>query len=209
MGNSFDEKAATWDENPRRIKLVEKVWNVLQNEIDFDQVRTVLDYGCGTGLLGYKMVNEVDHIYFCDTSIPMLEQVKLKKEFYKHDNVQILNADFTVEIPEIKPVDLIVSMLVLHHVKDIDKLIKSFTPVLNANGMFCWVDLDKEDGSFHDDNTGIHHFGFSKDELRNYLEKNGFEIEFYNKQLFVAKDRDGDIQKYPLFVLMAKKTTNS
>lgn len=30
MVNSFDDKAATWDENPRRIKLVENIWKELE-----------------------------------------------------------------------------------------------------------------------------------------------------------------------------------
>ena len=153
MGNSFDEKAAVWDENPRRIELVEKVWILIKDQINFQNIEKVLDYGCGTGLLGYKIVDQVGFITFCDTSAGMLKQVKKKQEYFDYRNVEILQSDFTADKLPAQKYDLILSMMALHHVTNIPLLLKNFNELLNTGGLFCWIDIDKEDGSFHDDNT--------------------------------------------------------
>lgn len=55
MGNSFDNRAATWDENPSRIELVENVSKLINSKINLQKTDEILDYGCGTGLLGYSL----------------------------------------------------------------------------------------------------------------------------------------------------------
>jgi len=205
MGNNFDENAASWDENPRRLQLVENVWNIIERKLPISSKSKVLDYGCGTGLLGYKLIEKVNSVCFCDTSAKMLEQVEKKRDFYGYENVNTLFADFSTEYSHIDKYDLIVSMLVLHHVEEIEKLIVIFNEILNENGHFCWIDLDKEDGSFHDDNTGIHHFGFGKNEIEKLLQKNGFEIKFYSTELSIPKEKEDGWKEYPLFICIAQK----
>ena len=205
MVNSFDNRAANWDENPKRIKLVEEVWSYIQDKIDFNSIHSVLDYGCGTGLLGYKTINNVETITFCDSSEGMLEMVEKKRDYFNFKNVNVLNADFTKDsLPE-KGFDLILSMLVLHHIPQIEKIISQFKQTMNNGGIFCWIDLDKEDGSFHTDNSNIPHFGFSKDEIDRLLKMNNLTEKFFSKDLFYHKETEEGIKKYPLFVLIAQK----
>ena len=205
MGNSFDDKAATWDENPGRIALVEKVWEVIKKQIPLGTIQKVLDYGCGTGLLGYKTINNVDLVTFCDTSKGMLEQVERKKEYYNYNNVEILQSDFTSDkIPQ-KKYDLILSMLVLHHVENIPLLLEKFKEILTKGGLFCWIDLDQEDGSFHTDSTDIPHLGFSKSEIESYFDAAGFQSTFYSTELFLQRERENGLRNYPLFIVIAEK----
>lgn len=205
MGNTFDEQAATWDERPDRKKRAEDVWKVLERQLNFDHIKHVLDYGSGTGLLGYHMIELIDRITFCDTSKPMLEQVKKKQEAYSYQNVKTLWADFTRDqLPEDK-FDLIVSMLVLHHVEAIDQLLEAFNKVLNKGGQFAWIDLDEEDGSFHHHDTSIPHMGFSKTRLNELMQKHGFSMNFYSTELTIKKEIDGEFREYPLFVMVAEK----
>ncbi len=203
MGNSFDERAATWDENPRRIKMVEQVSELLFKKIDFKKTDRAIDYGCGTGLLGYKFVDHVKEVLFCDTSEKMLEQVQLKKAYYGYSNVQTLMADFTTSaLPEGK-VNLIFSMLVLHHVKEIEELTKNFAKLLEPEGYFCWIDLDQEDGSFHAYDETIPHLGFSREKIEEVLSPN-FEIAYYTNELRIMKENEGTFREYPLFVVIGK-----
>jgi tRNA (cmo5U34)-methyltransferase len=203
MEKTFDEHAATWDENPRRILMVNRVIEVLFKEIGFKKTDKILDYGCGTGLLGYGLLEKVGAITFCDTSEGMLEQVKKKKEFYGYQNVSIVKADLLKDnIPE--TFDLIFSMLVLHHVEDIKGILLNFSAHLKKNGVFCWIDLDKEDGSFHGDDS-IPHFGFGKEKSQEIIKNIGFESFFYSSELYVEKEVDGLMRKYPLFILAARK----
>ncbi|MFA9391603.1 MAG: class I SAM-dependent methyltransferase [Prolixibacteraceae bacterium] len=205
MRNTFDERAASWDENPRRLKLVENVWEVLKKQLKLSGIKNVLDYGCGTGLLGYKLIDQVKSITFCDTSQAMLEQVEKKREYYGYQNVNTLCSDFSQNPVRDEKYDLILSMLVLHHVENLDSVLSNFKELLSDDGQFCWIDIDLEDGSFHDDNTGIHHFGFSKAALESHLKNNGFDLNFYTNELVVVKEREGVTEEYPLFVMVAEK----
>jgi len=203
MENSFDVRASTWDENPRRIKMVENVSAIIVREIPIGKNDRIIDYGFGTGLLGYKLIDHVEAVTFCDTSEGMLEQVRQKQAFSGYRNVTILNADLLHQTIA-RRFDLIFSMLVLHHVEKLGDLIVRFANQLNSGGVFCWIDLDKEDGSFHGDNT-IPHLGFAKDDAEGILKKAGFEPFFYTNELFIEKEVEGVIKQFPIFILAARK----
>jgi 2-polyprenyl-3-methyl-5-hydroxy-6-metoxy-1,4-benzoquinol methylase len=203
MENSFDIHALTWDENPRRIRMVEEVSEVIFREIALDKNQRILDYGCGTGLLGYSLIERVGEVVFSDTSEGMLEQVKRKKDLLGYQNVTIVKADLLNDHLSGR-FDSIFSMLVLHHVDDIENLLRRFYEQLNPGGAFCWIDLDKEDGSFHNDNT-IPHFGFERNEAENMLNKAGLKPFFYTNELFIVKEVEGELRQFPLFILAARK----
>lgn len=204
MGNSFNERAATWDDNPRRIKLVDEVASLLNQKINFDKICRIVDYGCGTGLLGYKFIDSANEVLFCDTSEGMLEQVKRKQQFYGYTNVKTLLTDFSTDELPGGNADLIFSMLVLHHVADLKTLVEKFACFLNTGGLFCWIDLDKEDGSFHGFDNTIPHNGFSKVEIEQLL-GGIFDVTFYSTELKMLKEIDGEFKEYALFVLIAQK----
>lgn len=204
-GNSFDEKAVSWDDNPNRIKLVEQVWEHIKSSVDFSTINKVLDYGSGTGLLGYKAIKLAKEVSFCDNSAGMLEQVRKKSDFYGYQNVKIIHSDFMVdELPD-QRYDLILSMLVLHHVENIDLLLSKFHKLLNPGGMFYWIDLDKEDGTFHSNNTGIAHFGFSKEQVKKDLLNNGFSIVSYSNTITIPKETVKGERNFPIFVAVGIK----
>ena len=70
--------------------------------------------------------------------------------------------------------------MAMHHVKDTPRLIQRFSEHLSPGAFIALADLDKEDGSFHPEDTeGIFHLGFKRNELQVILEKYGFcEIRF-------------------------------
>jgi len=47
----FNKAAATWDEEPRRLKLAGEVADAIAKSIPLTPSMDVLDFGCGTGLL--------------------------------------------------------------------------------------------------------------------------------------------------------------
>lgn len=203
--NIFDQKAATWDDNPRRIKMVNKVVSLLNNHINVSNDSKILDYGCGTGLLGMQFINDAKEITFCDSSKGMLEQVAKKLDYYQYKNGNLLHADFN-DLDEIQVnTDFVLSMLVLHHVPEISQLIGKFNKSLQAGGKFIWIDLDKEDGSFHEDDN-IPHLGFSKDEIDRYLTENGFKLKLYDLDtLQIKKETSNGVLSFKAFVVIADK----
>ena len=70
--------------------------------------------------------------------------------------------------------NVIVSAMAMHHIEDPKKQFAKFSKALKSGGMLAIADLAKEDGSFHADNNGVYHFGFSPDELKAFYIENGF-----------------------------------
>lgn len=203
--NIFDQKAKTWDDNPERIKLVEKVWETISANIDFNKIHHAIDYGSGTGLLGFKAINHVESMTFCDTSDGMLDQVNNKIKYYGHLNAKTLKADFSNGQLPSKKFELIMTMLVLHHVHKLAKILANFNKLLQPGGYISIIDLENEDGSFHSDNTGVAHFGFHKQEIINLIEKNGFKVDYYSNHLNMNKKHPEGNKKFQLFALIARK----
>jgi 2-polyprenyl-3-methyl-5-hydroxy-6-metoxy-1,4-benzoquinol methylase len=59
--------------------------------------------------------------------------------------------------------DVIYTLMTLHHIKDIEKVIKKFSSMLKKNGILFIGDLEKEEGDFHkQENNHDVHFGFDE-----------------------------------------------
>ena len=156
-------------------------------------------------MLGYKAVPDTESVVFCDTSDGMLDQVKQKIAYYHTQNATVLNADFTSgELPN-KTFDLIMSMLVLHHVPNLGELVANFNKLLNPGGYFCWIDLEPEDGSFHGDTVSVAHLGFKREDTEALLVNNNFELVYYSDQFYMEKMSGGEDKKFKVFLLVGRK----
>lgn len=101
--------------------------------------------------------------------------------------------------------DIIYTLLTLHHISDIDEVIKSFSNMLNPLGYICIVDLDEEDGSFHGDSFDGHN-GFNRYELTEKLLKYNFKnIKWKICYENTKKFENGTERKYPLFLMIGQK----
>ncbi|BCD62610.1 methyltransferase [Nitratiruptor sp. YY08-26] len=165
--SSFDKRAQEWDKNDRRVQTAKKVANAVKSCINEKNLK-ILDFGCGTGLVSYELTNIADSITGIDTSPKMVEMFNAKS------TTPAIKA-FCKDIDEIeKKFDLIVSSMTFHHIKDIDAIIEKLRKKLQPGGIICVADLVKEDGSFHSDNSEVHHFGFDVETLAKEFEKQGF-----------------------------------
>ena len=68
----FDKEAATWDQNPGRVKLADDVADTIIREIHPAGDMDVLDFGCGTGLVTLRLQPFVNTITGADCSKGML-----------------------------------------------------------------------------------------------------------------------------------------
>ena len=87
----FDTKAEAWDAHTARVKRAEKIYDSIAAEISIHASDRVLDFGCGTGLLGFHFINAVTRVTFADTSAGMLEQVRKKAELLPKGKADTLN----------------------------------------------------------------------------------------------------------------------
>ena len=197
MSDLFKEKAKDWDMRDHAKALSDAVGAMILNKIDFTEKMAVMDFGAGTGLICSHLVSKVYKITAVDVSQAMLENLSKKTEL--QNRVEGVCQDITVQSLDLQ-FDVIVSAMAMHHVKDIDNLIKSLVSHLKPNGQIALADLDKEDGHFHSGNTeGVYHYGFDRKELKHLFEENGFKnVEFVTTHTI---DKVGKL--YPVFLLTA------
>jgi len=91
---NFDEKAATWDENPLRVMLAHDVADAIIREIKPTRDMDALEYGCGTGLVTLRLQPFVKSITGVDSSQGMLEIIKEKVKNQGLQNVRTQLVDF-------------------------------------------------------------------------------------------------------------------
>ena len=78
MTTYFDQSAATWDNEPRRIALMKDVGEAILREARPTKDMDILDYGCGTGLVSLLLLPHIRSVTGADNSTGMLEVLNQK-----------------------------------------------------------------------------------------------------------------------------------
>ena len=202
MTSSFDARARTWDDDPRRVKLAESIFAALERAVQLRAEWTVLDYGAGTGLLALPLAARVRRVLAVDASAGMLAVLADKARAGGCANVAGLRADFATDALPAGPFDLVASAMTLHHVADVAGLLRKFFALLAPGGRIALADLDAEDGSFHGANAaGVHHHGFDRAALARQLAAAGFiDVRFSDA---ARSEKNGRV--YAVFLAAARK----
>ena len=202
----FDAKAKEWDKNLDKLKRAKAFAIEIIDYIKPDKTKNALEFGCGTGLLSFELKDAFNEITLADTSEGMIDVLKEKIKKQGIKNFKPFLGDVLQENTGIANIDVIYTLMTLHHINDLDKAFKSFHNILNNNGYLCIADLVEEDGSFHKDVINFDgHKGFSKKELSAKLADYGFKMEYYSIPHTIEKQQSNSIKKYPLFLMIAKK----
>lgn len=198
MTDLFKEKAETYDSNDWD-KELSAIGKILLKKIPFHDQMHVMDFGAGTGLLCSQVAPVVQKITAVDISKAMLEKLSTKPELTVKVNTVCQDI---ISTPINGKFDMIISAFAMHHVEDTNKLIQTFAEHLCAGSRLVLVDIDEEDGSFHsDDNLGVFHCGFNRDELKKILRLHSFEdIDFLHTHFF-----KWDRTEYSAFLVTALK----
>ncbi|MDX5585331.1 MAG: class I SAM-dependent methyltransferase [Aureibaculum sp.] len=202
----FDTKAKEWDNNPDKSKRAKTFAIEIGDYIKPNKTKNALEFGCGTGLLSFELKDAFKTIALVDTSEGMIDVLKDKIEKQGIKNFKPLLADLLKENTDITDIDVIYTLMTMHHINDLDKAFRVFKNVINTNGYLCIADLVEEDGSFHAPELNFDgHNGFNKKELSTKLAGYGFIMEYYSIPHTIEKQQDTGIKKYPLFLMIAKK----
>lgn len=202
----FDKEAASWDEQPARVKLAGDVADAITRNVELTPEMDVLDFGCGTGLLTLRLQPIVRSITGVDSSRGMLDVLEAKVARQKLGNVRTLRLDLDEGDVFRGSYDLIVSSMTLHHVREIQPLLAQFRNVAAPAGYLCIADLDFDGGRFHDSNVGVFHFGFDRAKLRGAFEKAGFGDVRDSTAAEVAKPTaGGETRRFTVFLLCGRK----
>ncbi len=203
IGKRFDEVAYRYDtpdKLERSKRIIEKLIQVLPVEKNWK----VLDVGIGTGNTAIYLSPYVKTIVGTDLSEGMLSVLKEKTEKMGIENIKAYKKDILKEdIPE-KGFDLVFNAMTMHHIDNPENAIKRFKDFLIKGGYIAIVDLYKEDGSFHSDNTDVKHFGFDFEEVKKWFDREGLETVFIENIYTIRKEREGKEMEYPVFMAVGK-----
>ena len=168
----FNNKAKNWDSGDSRVNGAKKIADAIEQKVVLTQDMEILDFGVGTGLLGFTIAKRVKQVYGVDTSGEMLS--KLQEKNTKECNIIAYHQDIVAK-PIEDTFDGIISSMTLHHVEDLDTFFQTIYKNICPGGFLAIADLEKEDGSFHSDNTGVFHFGFDTKSLCKIVQNCGFK----------------------------------
>ncbi len=201
----FDQRAATWDENPMHWDRSKAIAEEIIKFIPLKPSMNALEFGAGTGILSFMLKDYLREITLMDNSIEMLKMTNAKIEKSKASNLKTIHFELEKNEYSENRFDFIFTQMVLHHVDYIEGIIARFNRLLNPKGYIAIADLYPEDGTFHD--AGFDgHKGFEVEHLSKLLAENGFE-NINHKQCFVINKPlpHGGTKQFPIFLLTANK----
>lgn len=202
----FDKEAALWDEKPQRVKLATEVAEAMVQRVALTPTMEALDFGCGTGLLTLQLQPLVRSITGVDSSAGMLAVLEDKINRLKLANVRTLLCDLDQGERLTGRYDLVVSSMTLHHIREVDGLLRQWHDILAPGGTLAVADLDSEGGRFHGDNTGVFHFGFDRAALEQSCAQAGFSELSVDTATEISKpDASGRPSRFTVFLLTARK----
>lgn len=209
MKLDFDSRAKSWDD-PGKIDRAKSFANQILKNVTVKKNMRALDYGCGTGLLSFELQKHFSKIILCDTSQGMLDVAIEKIQTQKISHMFPLQIQADKELKLDEQVDIVYTLMTLHHIHNIEKMLQNFFNLTKSGGYLCIADLDKEDGSFHSEFSDFDgHNGFDQQELKNLLRACGYTD--VSSSIFYTLQKQGKetTKSFPLFCMIAKKQSGS
>ncbi|HYD42759.1 MAG TPA: class I SAM-dependent methyltransferase [Anaeromyxobacter sp.] len=201
--HDFDAKARSWDQ-PDKVALARKVADLVAARVPALAQARVLEVGAGTGLLGFALRDRVKHVTLVDGSAEMVAVAGEKLRAQGACNVDVVRLDLERDPLPVARYEAICALLVLHHVRDTDALLRKLHASLEPGGYLCVSDLDAEDGSFHGADFGGHP-GFDRAALAAQLGRAGFvDVRFEDAFEIQKPVAGGATRSFPAFLAVAR-----
>ncbi len=195
---SFDARAKEWDKKDMRVQGAKIIADAIMQQIPLHKKMELLDFGVGTGLLGFTLAPHVKQVYGVDTSAGMIKTLEEKNT--KDLFIKPIHQDIIAQ-PLEQSFDGVVSSMTLHHIEDLEKFFTQIYKNTKNGGFLAIADLTKEDGTFHSDNTGVYHFGFEKESLGDIVKRCGFKDIRFDIINTITKPH----KNFDIFLLTASK----
>lgn len=199
----FDDRAATWDDDPGHEKRQVAVARAIEEAVSLEPWMSAVDIGGGTGRLSILLADRVGSVVVTDPSAGMVQVARERIEAAGlGDHLHAVQADLTTDRLE-GTYDVVWSSLAMHHIQDLDRLLRSVAELLVEGGRLAIADLDEDpDGAFHADKVDFDgHHGFDRHDLAERLARAGFaDVSFLDATTILKGDRE-----FGLFLCTATK----
>ena len=207
MGTAhFDEHAATWDDDADKVRRSQEIARLVAAAVPLSPGTRLLEYGAGTALVTQSLLGHVGPVTLADSSAGMRAVLQRKvADGRLPGSTRVWELDLEQHDAPEERFDLVVSSMVLHHVRDLAPVLRGFAALLVDGGHLCVADLDLEDGSFHAHTHDFDgHDGFDRAELARAVEAAGFAVEGFAEATPVEKAGTA----YPVFLLTARRAAH-
>lgn len=203
--NDFDSMAGTWEANPVHLERTRAIAGTIRRIVPLSREMRAIEVGCGTGLLGLALHEELGSVVATDPSQGMIDVLQAKIAATGIGNLVAVKTDLAAEPPPPGPFQLVFLQMALHHIPDVDGFLRTARGLLDPSGWLCVADLDAEDGSFHGAGTEGVHPGFDRTDLVQHVEAAGFQALDISTVFEVRREVAGGERTYPIFLLVARK----
>ena len=189
----FDDEAAMWDDKPGHEERQVAVARAIAEAVDLGPQLRAVDIGGGTGRLSILLADRVGSVIVTDPSAGMVKVARERIEAAGlGDRLSAVQADLTTDRLD-GSYEVVWSSMALHHVKDLDALLRSVAGLLVDGGHLAIADLEKDpDGAFHATRVDFDgHHGFERQHLTDQLNRAGFtDVRFADATSIVKNDRE-------------------
>jgi ubiquinone/menaquinone biosynthesis C-methylase UbiE len=209
--NHFDKAAASWDTEPRRVALAKAVGEAILRQALPTRGMDVLDYGCGTGLLGLFLLPHVRSVTGADSSPGMLKVLEDKIQTGGLQRMQAKRLDLGHDPVPDSRYHLIVANMVMHHVDQVEVLLTAFYQMLLPGGVLAIADLDTEPGLFHDPDaaSSVFHHGFDRHAFMDHLCRLGLvNVNHVTAHVICKPIANGEVREFPVFLIVGRRTSS-
>ncbi|HAT09269.1 MAG TPA: class I SAM-dependent methyltransferase [Planctomycetes bacterium] len=201
MSTTFDAKAATWDEEPRRRAMAMDVVAAIAQQIPLTPGQRLLDVGCGTGLIGLPLATVTKSVLGVDLSAGMIDRFTAKAQSAQQTGVRAEVRDLIASPLPPASIDVAVSAMAFHHIDHVDQMLHSIAGCLAPGGWLAVADLETEDGSFHGE--PVPHLGFDPAAFLIRMQQAGLLAVSQARVHVMQKPAGG--RSYPIFLAVARK----
>jgi ubiquinone/menaquinone biosynthesis C-methylase UbiE len=202
--NPFDKKAPDWDKKVQRQKLAKAIATALA-ELPLTKDMVAMDFGCGTGLVGLELAPRLGRLIAVDSSKGMIDMLSDKIAEGAITNIEPMLGEID-SLALQQEFQLIFTAMTLHHIDDVTAVLKRLRDLLLPGGLLAIADLDEEDGSFHDAESGEKHHGFNRRVLARILANLGFAPPVFHTIHTITKiSTQGAPRDYPIFLAYTRR----
>ncbi|KAF2188964.1 S-adenosyl-L-methionine-dependent methyltransferase [Zopfia rhizophila CBS 207.26] len=221
----FNAEAAAWDSNQKHVESVEKAYDAIKRYVPAfadgsSKNLDVLEIGCGTGLLSFKLAPHVRSLVGVDTADGMISAFNQKvaalpnpeKANLAAVNVVVQEAD-DVHVQGAAAAlatrrgesghdapyrfDLIVSHLTLHHIPSMPAILATLFQCLKPGGRIALTDYEDygpEAIAFHpaSKRPGVERHGLKKEEIEMIIDGTGFNEVKVEKAFVLNKEVEAE-----------------
>ena len=189
----FDDAAATWDDDPGHEKRQQAVADAIKKAVDLSPGMSAVDIGGGTGRLSILLADQIGSVLVTDPSEGMVRVAQQRiEEAGLGERLRAVQLDLTSDGLE-GTYDIAWSSMALHHVQDLDRLLRSVAGLLVEGARLCIADLEEDpDGAFHADKVDFDgHDGFRRQQLAEDLSRAGFmDVQFVDATTITKEGRE-------------------